>query len=60
MATGNNEHCAYKFSAGLAQSFPIELEKVSEEKLNDLSMKKYEDLKYSPLIIKIVCLSFRV
>eukprot|EP00826_Nyctotherus_ovalis_P025235 TRINITY_DN1953_c0_g1_i14.p1 TRINITY_DN1953_c0_g1~~TRINITY_DN1953_c0_g1_i14.p1 ORF type:complete len:203 (+),score=61.43 TRINITY_DN1953_c0_g1_i14:297-905(+) len=53
MPSGNIEPCAYKFSAGYAQQFPVGLQELADEEINSVGMKMCEDLKYYPLIIKI-------
>jgi len=47
----------YKFSAGFKQQFPQELEEISEIELRKKSMKTIEELKYYPIIIKMVTYS---
>ena len=54
IALDDNEAHSYKFTGGFKQTFPVGLEEISEEKLNQITMKKFEDMNYYPLIIKIV------
>ena len=45
---------SYKFSAGFGLRLPPDLETLTEAELQAAGMSNVEDLKYYPLILKIV------
>ncbi len=48
---------SYKFSAGFQQRFPANVETLNEEELHTRHMTSFEELRYYPLVIKLVSFS---